>query len=1556
VIEAIVGNDESKKAIAIRAGLIEEPVIVSVEVLPDIEIKVGQSLNLPYMVKVTYSDGKTGYVPVKWPYIDTSKAMEKTQIVGTIEGTNVVARVNITIEEHVLQVRNITANNLIEAVIEFNKDVSENPEVTKKDNYSLDVATIKSVEAEGNTVVLTLEKAPANQKMAKLTISNKILPAKQTFEFRFFDAQLPEVLDVEVTGPKELTITFSEPIADVKDAQVIIKQGYSTLSINKSAIEIIKEKVRIPLYSSLVDGREYDVTIQGFKDYAGYSNIIAALTIAYEKDETPPIAVIEAAKQEYVVVKFNKPVLGLHKEQFSHTFTAWTAIKITSDEDGNVLIDPKKSYERVYVWFYTGDKKNDRPIPEGYSTIRILGKVTASDDRKTYEIVDLWDNKFETEIYNVYVAADKTAPEVKEIRVIAEDTIEIEFTKKVSFGKDNIEILDEQGKVISGLKVEITPDIDASVFAVTFNSKLAGKTIIVNIDDVYDATINGNKLSFYSETIEITDKTPPQITKVTYGVEKEGSKETGWFLYAFYNESIDPYTALNPGNYFLVNGSTYTKLSESAELYAGEKIVKIALTQGQKNLVTVNSTRLFAANVKDLAGNEIAPTMELITDAKDSSNAPFIVSAIAIEPNVIEVTFSEELSTYDMDAFVVDLLSSSKDIEVIRLDEEIDSKGRTKLTMTIDGKLPYNTSGDKVKIVEPRAITNLFGVEPVVLQKEITDGIKPAVIEKKPIVVNSNGKIVIRFTEPLVATYSELIPVDLVVEEKYLGNILKPVVDYTVTIDNTYGREWIDGEYVDIYGKIIVNIKHAVPGEVYKVYSKDEINFIMDAKGNTAKPFTQAVEIKGSDLVGSAIDALNAAKAEANGKVQADYTPQSWAGFTAARAAAFALPEGNSTQIAAKIAAINDAISKLVFTGQADLDAAKAEADGKVASNYTPQSWAEFTAAKEAAYALPESTNQEVVAKTNAINAAIAKLVTHGQALGQALEAAGDGDTVTLTGNVTANIDTDKLISLDLKGYTITGDVTITSNAAGTITISAGTIDGNLTVNAPNATVNNYATVTGTITIIDVSSSSWNENANGNVIVVRDATGITIRIAAGKTVESLELDMFTGDDDSPVINLVLEEGAAITSNVIINKPVTLVCAKPVQAKIAKDVKVIVKESANSEPKEIIGTGDNQPVTIAPYHSVEVGTAAELLDALGNNDIDVILLKNNITLTSPLIIERKVIIEGKLDSEGNGKILTINSGTGKTGDNSIEGLGIHGVNASGTTIRNITVKGNHGDNLVEIFDDTNNANLNMVVNLENVAAIDGKKAGIYVNKDKAGTITVNFKSITTSGNGWNAGIGLVAQKAGSKVIANFSGTHSFGEAVALYHEGTGYPGTYEVKDDPETRSLAGYAEVAIDHQGYTQQKWVRVSLDNTKTGEGDIKENEVKLESSCDIEGLKTYISLSETKVIGGKEQDVAVAFKNIFESFKLTTTIDGTADGPYDMIQLIDDNAASFMYGPAQGYKLEAGKPQVTTLEFEFKTGAPAGSYKLTVQVKQRVGQEEKLVVEFVKTYEISAD
>ncbi|WP_025785658.1 hypothetical protein [Sporosarcina sp. D27] len=141
-----------------------------------------------------------------------------------------------------------------------------------------------------------------------------------------------------------------------------------------------------------------------------------------------------------------------------------------------------------------------------------------------------------------------------------------------------------------------------------------------------------------------------------------------------------------------------------------------------------------------------------------------------------------------------------------------------------------------------------------------------------------------------------------------------------------------------------------------------------------------------------------------------------------------------------------------------------------------------------------------------------------------------------MTGPISATANTvtlNKLVNLDLNGQNLTGNVTITSGTSGTLNISAGTITGNLTVDAANATVNNAATVSGTITINNVSGNTWNENASNNNIVFNDPNADTnLVIGANQTVSSLTLktpakvSVSTG---ATVTALTVEAGAANTA-------------------------------------------------------------------------------------------------------------------------------------------------------------------------------------------------------------------------------------------------------------------------------------------------------------------------------------------------------------------------------------------------------------------------------------------
>lgn len=134
---------------------------------------------------------------------------------------------------------------------------------------------------------------------------------------------------------------------------------------------------------------------------------------------------------------------------------------------------------------------------------------------------------------------------------------------------------------------------------------------------------------------------------------------------------------------------------------------------------------------------------------------------------------------------------------------------------------------------------------------------------------------------------------------------------------------------------------------------------------------------------------------------------------------------------------------------------------------------------------------------------------------------------------------------------TIDGDVTINYYSHYALNLPEGlVVRGDLTVNAPNATVNNYSKVDGNIIIEDISDDTWYEHARTNRLTFN---------AAGKTL------VIRGDVDS--LNL------PVPANIVTTRTLSNVS-------IGEGVEVNVRRAINSGKVTTI-TGNGTTGTIKP---------------------------------------------------------------------------------------------------------------------------------------------------------------------------------------------------------------------------------------------------------------------------------------------------------------------------------------------------------------------------------------
>ncbi|HBD94704.1 MAG: hypothetical protein A2015_07115 [Spirochaetes bacterium GWF1_31_7] len=122
--------------------------------------------------------------------------------------------------------------------------------------------------------------------------------------------------------------------------------------------------------------------------------------------------------------------------------------------------------------------------------------------------------------------------------------------------------------------------------------------------------------------------------------------------------------------------------------------------------------------------------------------------------------------------------------------------------------------------------------------------------------------------------------------------------------------------------------------------------------------------------------ALQTAIDTADAKAEVDYTPESWIAFQAALTDAKSLPETNESEVNVKTVSVNQSAKGLItITSQTTLNTVLATANGKLETDYSADSWSAFQIALSTAKALPVTTETEVVNKTQAINDALSKLV-----------------------------------------------------------------------------------------------------------------------------------------------------------------------------------------------------------------------------------------------------------------------------------------------------------------------------------------------------------------------------------------------------------------------------------------------------------------------------------------------------------------------------------------------------------------------------------------------------
>ncbi len=738
-----------------------------------------------------------------------------------------------------------SGTNLKEIVVGFNEALDEDTVVKANFTVDGDEAASVALSDDGKVVTVTIANASATNgadydlvvKKAVTNTAGVALAADYTGTVRIIDNTVPAASAVELTGPKTFKITFSEPIKTA--GTVKVNNGIYGCTVGA----VGTSSVTVTLAASTLPNGSYDITIKGFKDYAGFAMDDTTLDLDYTKDTTEPTATITDATQTQVVVEFNKPVTlddatGTIESYFYHTFSAWKPAAVTVSAD-------RTTYTLDFSNFY---------VPAGSTSLVIKYKNDGA-----VQIVDDWGNKLSANISIPFdVTADHTAPTITDKEVVSEKVVELYFSedidKTIAEDEDNYTIKDSDGDAVTtAFTCAYTEDAADSEYKVTitFAAKLTGGNYTVEVSNIEDESLYANVMADAVVDFAITDLTAVDTTDaaaVTVAYIPGAAAADGEVIYVRFPEAMattGQYSVLAASNYLLdldgAGAGAAVALDDDATIAsfgATGKVVKIWIPDAA---IVANTSQLIIGRVSDTAGNTtvVLSFAEVIT----AEAAPAVTKVEQTDSNKLTITVNSILSEFLPDAFVGSD-GVVLDYDVIASIDSMEFDGTTtivKVTLTADyvdaceaelANYATDTSiladgGDMAVTIDGEFIVAETG-------KAAADGAAVAFTDKRApelvdiTVDDVNDEIDLEFSEALddsvaVAAFAAQ---DLVIKNAD-GDTLVAGIDYgTIIVGDT------------------ITVQGLAAGD-YTVASKSSIAYIMDdtASANKAEAFTTAEEV-----------------------------------------------------------------------------------------------------------------------------------------------------------------------------------------------------------------------------------------------------------------------------------------------------------------------------------------------------------------------------------------------------------------------------------------------------------------------------------------------------------------------------------------------------------------------------------------------------------------------------------------------------------------------------------------------------------------------------------------
>jgi trimeric autotransporter adhesin len=673
-------------------------------------------------------------------------------------------------------IETVTATNLKEVVVTFNKDID--PANAGTYTFPTDTALTATVaKVDGNTVTLRVAGTVTQQLTTNLTIdgvktNDGATMDKEVKSVRFIDTTAPSVAGVNVTAPGVITVSFSEPLQTAPTFKV----DNGLVAITNSTLSEDGRSVAINL-GTATEG-PHTLTVSGGKDFAGYTVETGDREFTYAKDVTAPTFTVKSANESRVVLEFDEAIRNATdgNVEFYHTNVGTAAYKATQtlSADGKTLT-----------------LNFAAPLPAGN-----VGLFLNYANDKGTKIQDAWGNKVDGTAFNATVVVDTTAPTVTKVEPKTSSTIQVTFSEAVlgATTAGNYTLTDDEGKTVA---LSGVTKVTGNTYSVATTAPLNGGNYTLTVKNLTDESLKANKLADFSTTVAITDQVAPSIND-------QAQLLSAKLVRINFSEAMDASSITNRHNYMiggsaLDNNVTITPAANNKSVILDFSRVT---TGDQANPADKTIT---VGRVADASGNVTAGFTKNVAVPADIS-APLFTKAEATGENTVKFYFDETITGLVATDFQVKVgdgeYKAATAISISAAD------GKTVVTATTADKIPTDGKGVLVKTSDTVSGKNSYGASIKVGADTVTAD-KYGPVATAATAVSANGQI-----SQITLTYSE--------------NLYAPSVQ-----DGDYTVEGYDVTGVNVSGDtVIIDVKPKTTGNVSLTPKVTQVGPIEDASRN----------------------------------------------------------------------------------------------------------------------------------------------------------------------------------------------------------------------------------------------------------------------------------------------------------------------------------------------------------------------------------------------------------------------------------------------------------------------------------------------------------------------------------------------------------------------------------------------------------------------------------------------------------------------------------------------------------------------------------------------------